>query len=370
MPAEHVDVLIIGAGISGVAAACHLSRQCPGKSYAILERRRADRWHLGPVPLPRASARTPTCTRSASTSGRGPNPRCSPTAPASGATWPRRRPSTASTEHITFGRRVVTASWSTGAGRWSVESVDEATGETQRMTATVLVSCTGYYDYDNGYRPEFPGEERFDGPIVHPQHWPEDLDYAGKKVVIIGSGATAVTLVPAMAGEAAHVTMLQRSPTYIVSLPAVDKISQALAPRAARQRGLQARPRAQHRHPAGDLRAGPGAAQRRALDGAQGRATPARRLVRPRELHPRIRPVGPAAVRRARRRPVPRACARARPTSSPTRSRPSPRPASSSSPGEVLEADIIVTATGLQVQMLGGTRGRHRRRAARPSTGP
>lgn len=131
-------------------------------------------------------------------------------------------------EHIRYGLQVVTASWSTEAGRWTVEALDESTGEKQNFTATVFMGCTSYYNYDTGYRPDYPGEEPFRGAIVHPQHWPADLDYAGKKVVIIGSGATAVTLVPAMAADAVHVTMLQRSPTYIVSVPAVDKISVGL----------------------------------------------------------------------------------------------------------------------------------------------
>ena len=130
--------------------------------------------------------------------------------------------------HITFGRKVTRASWSTAAGRWTVEAVDEATGETGTWTATFLLAGTGYYDYDQGYRPQYPGEADFEGRIIHPQHWPADLDHTGQKVVIIGSGATAVTLVPAMAATAGHVTMLQRSPSYILSLPAIDKISASL----------------------------------------------------------------------------------------------------------------------------------------------
>ncbi len=120
------------------------------------------------------------------------------------------------------------AEWSTPTQRWSVETVDESTGEHATFTASYLLAGTGYYNYDTGYRPEFPGQHDFAGTVVHPQHWPDDLDYAGKRVVIVGSGATAVTLVPAMAPDAAHVTMLQRSPTYIVSLPARDAISTAL----------------------------------------------------------------------------------------------------------------------------------------------
>jgi cation diffusion facilitator CzcD-associated flavoprotein CzcO len=131
-------------------------------------------------------------------------------------------------EHISFGRAVGRASWSSEAGLWTVDARNEATDEPETWTARFVIACTGYYNYDQGYRPPFPGEDTFEGTLVHPQQWPENLDYAGKRVIVIGSGATAVTLVPAMAADAAHVTMLQRSPSYILALPAVDKISQAM----------------------------------------------------------------------------------------------------------------------------------------------
>jgi cation diffusion facilitator CzcD-associated flavoprotein CzcO len=127
--------------------------------------------------------------------------------------------------HIRFHHRVVRAEWSTADSRWTVEVQRTDTGETLELTAGFVLMCTGYYRYDEGYTPQLPGIERFGGTVVHPQHWPEDLDYAGKRVVVIGSGATAVTLVPAMADRAAHVTMLQRSPTYVVSLPNEDPIA-------------------------------------------------------------------------------------------------------------------------------------------------
>ena len=120
------------------------------------------------------------------------------------------------------------AAWSSAESRWTVEAERTDTGETVRLTCGFLWTCSGYYRYDEGYTPEFEGIDRFAGPVVHPQHWPEDLDYAGKRVVVIGSGATAVTLVPAMAEKAAHVTMLQRSPTYVASLPAEDPIAARL----------------------------------------------------------------------------------------------------------------------------------------------
>src|SRR3954454_147099 len=124
--------------------------------------------------------------------------------------------------------KVLKASWSSGDGRWTVEARNEATGRKQRFTAGYLIAGTGYYDYDQGYRPQFPGEDRVGGPVVHPQHWPEDLDYAGRRVLIIGSGATAITLVPAMAPDAEHVTMLQRSPSYVLALPGQDPIANLL----------------------------------------------------------------------------------------------------------------------------------------------
>ena len=120
------------------------------------------------------------------------------------------------------------AEWSTAESRWTIEAERTGSGETVQLTCGYLWTCTGYYRYDEGYTPEFEGAERFAGPIVHPQHWPEDLDYAGKRVVVIGSGATAVTLVPAMAEQAEHVTMLQRSPTYIVAMPGEDPIAKAV----------------------------------------------------------------------------------------------------------------------------------------------
>ena len=127
--------------------------------------------------------------------------------------------------HVRFNHRVVRAEWSTADARWTVEAQRGDTGETIRLTCGFLFMCSGYYRYDEGYTPEIAGSERFQGPLVHPQHWPRELDYAGKRVVVIGSGATAVTLVPAMAESAEHVTMLQRSPSYVVSLPAEDPVA-------------------------------------------------------------------------------------------------------------------------------------------------
>ena len=228
MSYEHVDVLIVGAGLSGIGAACHLQASCPGKSYAILEAR--DRiggtWDLFRYPGIRSDSDMYTLGYSFR--------------PWRDDQLDRRRRRRSSTtcdetarEHaieqkIRFDHRVVRGEWSSEDARWTVEASRGDTSETVRITASFLFMCSGYYRYDEGYTPDFPGTERFAGRIVHPQHWPEDLDYAGKRVVVIGSGATAVTLVPAMARDAAHVTMLQRSPSYIVSLPAEDPIAKRL----------------------------------------------------------------------------------------------------------------------------------------------
>jgi cation diffusion facilitator CzcD-associated flavoprotein CzcO len=227
MSLEHVDVLIVGAGLSGIGAACHLQANCPGKSYAIFEAR--DRiggtWDLFRYPGIRSDSDMYTL-------GYSFRPWREDRSIADGSSILDYVCQTAK-EHaieqkIRFDRRVVRAEWSTEDARWTVEATRGDTEETVSMSASFLYMCSGYYRYDEGYTPDFQGTERFSGRIVHPQHWSEDVDYAGKRVVVIGSGATAVTLVPAMAQSAAHVTMLQRSPSYIVSLPAEDPIGKRL----------------------------------------------------------------------------------------------------------------------------------------------
>ncbi|WP_063018346.1 flavin-containing monooxygenase [Nocardia niwae] len=243
---RHVDVLIIGAGLSGIGMACHLTKERTGRSYAILERRTAigGTWDLFRYPGIRSDSDMYTF-------GYGFRPWNGTKVLADGPHIREYIEETAAeygvTEHIRFGRKVTTARWSSETTTWTVEALDEQTGETEVYTSDFLVGCTGYYDYDNGYRPRFPGEEDFGGQIVHPQHWPEDLDYTGKRVVVIGSGATAITLIPAMSDAAAHVTMLQRSPTYITALPADDpvavgmkaaKVPEKLAYRIGRARNI------------------------------------------------------------------------------------------------------------------------------------
>lgn len=221
---RHVDVLIIGAGLSGIGVACHLTRDRTGRSYAILERRSAigGTWDLFKYPGIRSDSDMYTF-------GYGFRPWHGTKVLADGPHIRQYVEDTAAeygvTEHIRFGRKVTVARWSSETELWTVTALDEQTGKTEEWTSNFLVGCTGYYDYDKGYRPDFPGEENFRGQIVHPQHWPEDLDYRGKRVVVIGSGATAITLIPAMADDAAHVTMLQRSPTYITALPADDPVA-------------------------------------------------------------------------------------------------------------------------------------------------
>ena len=217
-----MDVIIVGAGLSGIGAACHLSRECPGKSFVILEARETmgGTWDLFRYPGVRSDSDMYTL-------GYRFRPWRDSKAMADGPAILNYIRATASEygvdKTIRYNHRVRRASWSSDHTRWTV---DVETGKTvHQFTCNFLYLCTGYYDYESGYTPEWPGVERFRGMIVHPQKWPDDLDYAGKRVVVIGSGATAVTLVPAMAERAAHVTMLQRSPSYVVSRPAEDKIA-------------------------------------------------------------------------------------------------------------------------------------------------
>jgi monooxygenase len=224
---EHVDVLIVGAGISGIGAGCHLQKRCPGKSYAILEGR-ADlggTWDLFRYPGIRSDSDMYTL-------GYSFKPWTKPKAIADGPSILEYLRETATSHgvdrRIRFRHRAKSASWSSQDARWTVEAERGPDREPVRFTCNFLFMCSGYYNYAEGYTPQFPGAERFAGRIVHPQKWTEDIDYAGKRVVVIGSGATAVTIVPEMAKTAAHVTMLQRSPTYVISLPAEDFIANGL----------------------------------------------------------------------------------------------------------------------------------------------
>ncbi len=223
-PAEsarhHFDVLIIGAGLSGIGAAAHLTKDVPSSTYAVLERREASggTWDLFRYPGVRSDSDMYTL-------GYRFKPWQGEKALADGASILDYVRETARDygveQHIRYGHHVIRANWDSPTARWTVHAMVD--GEERVLTADFLWACSGYYDYDQGYTPHFEGRDEFRGQIVHPQAWPADLDHVGKRVVVIGSGATAITLVPAMAQSgAAHVTMLQRSPTYILSLPAKD----------------------------------------------------------------------------------------------------------------------------------------------------
>ena len=229
MDATHYDVVIVGAGLSGVGAAHHLREKCPDRSVLILEAR--DRiggtWDLFRYPGVRSDSDMHTL-------GYVFRPWKDAKAIADGPSILRYIRETAAADGtdklIRFGRRVVRASWSSPRARWTL-TLERAGGGSEEVTCGFLFTCTGYYDYSGGHMPDFPGAEDFGGRLIHAQAWPEDLDYAGKRVVVIGSGATAVTLAPALAETAAHVTMLQRTPTYVVSRPTEDAIANRLRER-------------------------------------------------------------------------------------------------------------------------------------------
>lgn len=241
---EHFDVIIVGAGLSGIGAGAHLRMNCPDKTFAILEgrERSGGTWDLFRYPGVRSDSDMFTL-------GYRFKPWSDPKAIADAPAILKYVRETAAEydleEEIRYGHRVTRAEWSSDESRWTLECcppfegrVDAASADgvvnhpaaaqPMQFTCSFLYLCTGYYRYESGYTPDWPGLDRYQGKIVHPQKWPEDLDYAGKNVLVIGSGATAVTLVPAMAESAKHVTMLQRSPTYVVTMPSEDKIANGL----------------------------------------------------------------------------------------------------------------------------------------------
>ncbi len=227
--ATHVDVLVVGAGLSGIGAACHLSAELPHTSYLVLEARDAvgGTWDLFRYPGVRSDS-------DMATFGYGFRPWRSTRSLADGPSILRYLQDTARErgvlEHVRLGHRVVSAAWSSPQARWTVQ-VDRADGERREMTCRFLYCNTGYYRYDHGHTPDLPGLGEFTGPVVHPQQWPADLEWAGRRVVVIGSGATAVTLVPELARTAGHVTMLQRTPTYVFSVPSTDALAERLSRR-------------------------------------------------------------------------------------------------------------------------------------------
>jgi cation diffusion facilitator CzcD-associated flavoprotein CzcO len=222
---QSFDVLIVGAGLSGIGAAAHLQRGCPNKSFVILEARDAigGTWDLFRYPGIRSDSDMYTL-------GYAFKPWTSPKAIADGPSIRSYVEETAAErgidQHIRYGHRVVAADWSTTESKWRVEAETESGRAV--LSCRFLVMAAGYYDYEEAHRPHWPGEEAYGGTIIHPQFWPEGLEYSGKRIAVIGSGATAVTLVPEMAQTAAKVTMVQRSPSYIVSRPSVDFIAEWL----------------------------------------------------------------------------------------------------------------------------------------------
>ncbi|MGB8940947.1 MAG: NAD(P)/FAD-dependent oxidoreductase [Streptomyces sp.] len=229
-PVEHIDVVIVGAGLSGVGAAYRLQTECPERSYALIEARQSmgGTWDLFRYPGVRSDsdmftlgyAFKPWRDSKVLADGRSILGYIKETAAEFGID-----------RHIRYGTKVVGADWSTATARWTVtleRTAEDGSRTLTTVTCDFLYSCAGYYNYDQGHAPEFPGADSFTGRVVHPQFWPEDLDHAGKRVVVIGSGATAVTLVPAMARSAAHVTMLQRTPTWIGSLPSRDRLADGI----------------------------------------------------------------------------------------------------------------------------------------------
>ena len=349
---EHVDVLIIGAGLSGIGAAHHIQTAFPGKTYTILEARDVigGTWDLFRYPGVRSDSDMFTL-------GYRFRPWLKAEAIADGASildYVRDTATAGGIEaHIRFNHRVTRAAWSTAEARWTVEAVHSA--ETVSVTCNFLLMCSGYYRYDHGYLPQFAGIEDFRGQVVHPQHWPQDLDYAGKRVVVIGSGATAVTLVPALAADrgarddAAALAQLHpdtagrgrhRRPAAQAARPAARVHRRALEERDAGHAALQAQPP-------------PPEMIRNLIRKLAIKQLPAG-LRRRHALQPDLQPVGPAPVPGPRRRPLPGDHAQAVPSWSPTRSRPSPRRGLLLESGAELAADIVVTATGLQLLALGG----------------
>jgi monooxygenase len=224
---ENFDVAVVGAGISGIGAGYHLQAHCPGKTYAILEGRPSmgGTWDLFRYPGIRSDSDMFTL-------GYSFRPWKAAKAIADGPDILEYLRDTAHEfgidRHIRFQHRVKSAAWSSADSRWTIDAEVGEEKRPVRYTSNFLYLCSGYYDYENGYTPAFEGTDDFSGRLIHPQHWPKDLDYTGQRIVVIGSGATAVTLVPALAEKAAHVTMLQRSPSYIVSMPSEDRIGNFL----------------------------------------------------------------------------------------------------------------------------------------------
>ncbi|SFU14910.1 flavin-containing monooxygenase [Pseudomonas marincola] len=227
MTVKHFDVLVLGAGLSGIGAGYHLQKNCPSKTYAILEAREdlGGTWDLFRYPGIRSDSDMFTL-------GYSFRPWTSNKSIVDGSEILQYLRDTSREfgidSNIRYGHRVIAAAWSSGEARWTLDIEVGEQRSPVRYSCNFFYVCSGYYSYEGGYQPDFPGLENYTGQLIHPQQWPEGLDYSGKRIVVIGSGATAVTLVPALAKKAAHVTMLQRSPSYVMSLPDDDVIAKAM----------------------------------------------------------------------------------------------------------------------------------------------
>ncbi|MFG2825545.1 flavin-containing monooxygenase [Kitasatospora sp. NPDC048365] len=354
MTTNRVTVLIIGAGLSGIGVACRLRREFPERDFAILERREAigGTWDLFRYPGIRSDS-------DMFSFGYEFRPWDELKVLADGASIREYVAATAAEfgvdKAIRHGLKVLAADWSSERREWTVTALREATGESETWTCSFLVTCTGYYDHDRGHLPEFPGIDRFEGVRIHPQHWPEDFDHAGRKVVVIGSGATAVTLVPAMADTAEHVTMLQRSPSYVFSLPSIDRITavqRMFLPHSLVHRMTRARNIRMQRVLFRTARRFPGAVRRLLLAGVRRRVGKDFDMA---HFSPRYDPWDErlcavpdgdlfTALRSGRASVVTDTIETFTPTGI--------RLAS----GRELAADVVVTATGLELQALGGAR--------------
>ncbi len=303
---EYVDVVVVGAGISGIGAGYHLQTMCPGRSYAILEARDdiGGTWDLFRYPGVRSDSDMHTL-------GYRFKPWVASKAIADGPSIMAYLRETVAEfgidRHIRFGHAVRRAEWSSEDATWTVSAertAADGTTEPVTITCNYLFMCSGYYSYGQPYDPEIPGLEQFAGEVVHPQFWPDDLDDAGKRVVVIGSGATAMTLVPAMAATAGHVTMLQRSPTYVVSRPDEDVVANGLRRVLPDKVAYAHHPAQERRHAAVLLRPVPEEAGE--VEGQARRPDPqgAARRRRRHPLHAALQPVGPAPVPHPQRRPL------------------------------------------------------------------
>ncbi len=223
---EHVDVVIVGAGLSGIGAGCHLKDRCPGKSFVILENRAAmgGTWDLFRYPGIRSDSDMHTL-------GFSFKPWINQKAIADGPAIREYVEEAAADygldKHIRYRHAVKSAAWSSEDARWTIEMEVDG-GEPRSLSCNFLFMGSGYYNYEKGYTPEFEGLDRYAGKVIYPQFWPQDFDYSGRRIAVIGSGATAMTIVPNVAADAAHVTMIQRSPTYVVSRPAKDAVANFL----------------------------------------------------------------------------------------------------------------------------------------------